>query len=74
LQANDPEDLSHALVVPVGDVAALEKQVAGLTAELRLGALATNHRAYVEAYFSPEVCYGKVERLYRELPDKGVVV
>jgi glycosyltransferase involved in cell wall biosynthesis len=75
LRANDPADLTHAAVVPVGDVDCVADALVRMAAILTSGQpLSTNHRAYVETHFPPEVCYGKVEQLYRSLTPADLVV
>ena len=67
LSANDPADLSHAAVVPVGDDEKLAESMLSRADSLRVNKQETNHRSYVEAHFAPNVCYGKVEQLYVQL-------
>ncbi|MCS6244893.1 MAG: glycosyltransferase [Opitutus sp.] len=74
LGANDPRELSHITIVPVGDDHSLAKSISAVAADLRLAPPRINHREYVESHFAPNVCYGQVEQLYDNMTKPSVIV
>ncbi len=74
IQANDPKDLSHASLVPVGAVELLAGELFKTAEALAKGRVLTNHRAYVEKHFAPAVCCGLVEDIYQSLTDSRPAV
>jgi glycosyltransferase involved in cell wall biosynthesis len=72
IYARNPAELSHATLVPVGDAGALAKQIQSVASWG--GDMQTNHREYVERFFSPAICYGAVANIYRDLSASPVIV
>jgi glycosyltransferase involved in cell wall biosynthesis len=74
LQANDPSHLSHTRIISVGDISQLILKITEFVSEHNHKEIKTNHSAYVEAHFSPNVCYGKVTSLYRDLAQPATII